>query len=164
MQCGMTKERWKPIIGYEGHYYISDHGRVWSCRAGRVISPGTTPRGYRVIGLRVDGQARWFQVHRLVLNHFVGPCPAGMVACHEDDVPGHNHVSNLRWDTHKNNVAENSFAVGAKAARQEREKIRELRRLGVPIRQLMSMFDVSRATVYRILGPSRKSERCPLPA
>lgn len=29
----MSIERWLPIIGYEGHYEVSDHGRVRSLSA-----------------------------------------------------------------------------------------------------------------------------------
>lgn len=42
-------------------------------------------------------------VHRLVLEAFVGPCPSGCEGCHYDGNPANNIVSNLRWDTTKNN-------------------------------------------------------------
>jgi hypothetical protein len=35
----------------------------------------------------------------LVLEAFVGPCPDGLEACHWDDDPTNNRLSNLRWDT-----------------------------------------------------------------
>jgi hypothetical protein len=45
-----------------------------------------------------------FQVHRLVLLAFVGPCPEGMEACHSPDAcPTNNWIDNLRWDTHQKN-------------------------------------------------------------
>lgn len=43
-------------------------------------------------------------VHRLVLEIFVGPCPYGQEACHNDSDPSNNRVSNLRWDTHQGNM------------------------------------------------------------
>jgi hypothetical protein len=46
------------------------------------------------------------QVHRLVLEAFVGPCPDGMECCHEDGDSTNNRVDNLRWDTHEANVRE----------------------------------------------------------
>jgi hypothetical protein len=44
----------------------------------------------------------------MVLEAFVGPSPEGMEACHRDDVPANNHLSNLRWDTHRANLREAS--------------------------------------------------------
>jgi hypothetical protein len=43
------------------------------------------------------------RVHRLVLEAFVGPCPEGMVGCHNDGDPLNNRLDNLRWDTPSNN-------------------------------------------------------------
>lgn len=102
-------EIWKPVVGYEGLYEVSDKGNVRSLartdaigrpRSGRVMKQKTTPQGYRGVGLTATGKSpRFYQVHRLVLEAFEGPAPDGMIACHWDDVPGNNYLSNLRWDT-----------------------------------------------------------------
>jgi hypothetical protein len=44
-----------------------------------------------------------YGVHRLVLEAFVGPCPAGMEACHNNGVRTDNRLENLRWDTRSAN-------------------------------------------------------------
>lgn len=49
-------------------------------------------------------RARRRYIHRLVLEVFVGPCPEGMVACHNDGNPRNNALSNLRWDTREANM------------------------------------------------------------
>ena len=47
------------------------------------------------------------QVHQLVLETFVGPCPTGCQACHSpDDYTTNNVLSNLRWDTPNANQAD----------------------------------------------------------
>ncbi|ONI62639.1 hypothetical protein CSIV_14285 [Microbacterium sp. CSI-V] len=107
----MTAERWRPVVGYEGFYEVSDEGRVrgldridargWRIR-GRLLS--ATGARYRSVSLCRDGVARTVQVHRLVLEAFVGPCPEGMEALHADDVKTHNALSNLRWSTHSDNM------------------------------------------------------------
>lgn len=42
-------------------------------------------------------------LHRLVLEAFAGPFPAGMEGCHSDGNPLNNAASNLRWDTRSAN-------------------------------------------------------------
>ena len=43
-------------------------------------------------------------VHSLVLEAFVCPRPEGLLGLHRDDVKWHNHVSNLYWGTHADNM------------------------------------------------------------
>ena len=40
------------------------------------------------------------------MEAFVGLRPQGMECCHNDGNPQNNHLSNLRWDTSKNNHAD----------------------------------------------------------
>lgn len=43
-------------------------------------------------------------VSQLVLKAFVGPRPRGMEGCHNDGNASNNYLSNLRWDTHHENM------------------------------------------------------------
>lgn len=109
-------EFWLPVPEYEGLYEVSDHGRVrsvdrvvrrsndtFSMRRGKVLSPKVNTRGRLQVGLSRDGNRSLRQVHRLVLEAFVGPQPTGHQACHYDDDPLNNVLSNLRWDTMSSN-------------------------------------------------------------
>ncbi|MCC2030629.1 NUMOD4 motif-containing HNH endonuclease [Microbacterium allomyrinae] len=109
----MTAEEWRAVVGYEGVYEVSDHGRVRSLnrldsrgrrRRGQMLRPATHKEGYRHVSLRRDGVAKTRKVHLLVLAAFVGPRPIGLVGCHRDGDPGNNEVRNLRWDTQRSNV------------------------------------------------------------
>lgn len=118
MTATAVPERWLPIPSYEGLYEVSDHGRVRSLdrrvtsgrrtrfQAGRVLSGarGRVRHPHRRVPLSREGATKDFYVHRLVLEVFVGPCPPGMEACHNDGDPTNNHLGNLRWDTHFENV------------------------------------------------------------
>jgi hypothetical protein len=114
------RETWRPVVGYEGSYEVSDLGRVRSvdrlvefigCRGGRgvkslsgvTLSQKMDRSGRMNVNLSVENETSMKLVHRLVLEAFVGPCPDGMEACHWDGNPGNNRPGNLRWDTHKNN-------------------------------------------------------------
>jgi hypothetical protein len=63
-------------------------------------------KGYRVISLPDAGGRRQWSLHRVVLRAFRGECPAGMEACHNNGVRQDCQLSNLRWDTHVNNMAD----------------------------------------------------------
>ena len=100
-----NSETWKAVVGFEGIYEVSDHGRV------RRVAPSvnghqpglkklfTEDRGYKQTALYDRGRMRQVMVHVLVLEAFIGPRPPGMQGCHYDDNPSNNHLSNLRWDT-----------------------------------------------------------------
>ena len=113
-----TPEQWRPVVGYEGFYEVSDHGRVRSLdrmvtrqatgvrlfRRGMMLRGTPNGSGHLKVDLRRDGERSSRFVHRLVLEAFVGPCPDGSQCCHWNDVPDDNRLSNLRWDTPSQNL------------------------------------------------------------
>jgi len=110
-------EVWRPVVGLEGLYEVSDLGRVRSLprrmdKSRRKIYGGVVLRceiagnGYIRATMRRYRQRINRPVHHLVLEAFVGPCPSGMQGCHNDGVPSNNRLSNLRWDTPTNNHAD----------------------------------------------------------
>lgn len=106
-------EKWLPVVGFEGVYEVSDYGRVRRVLPGQgatvgIRKPTTHPNGYQIVALSYRNKQTARKVHRLVLEAFVGPCPDGMEACHNDDNPFNNHLRNLRWDTHQSNCADRS--------------------------------------------------------
>lgn len=122
-------ELWKPVVGAEKRYSVSNMGRVrgehgiWAGERkeryqtfSRLLSTRLRKDGRVGITLLFDGIAktRNVMVHRLVLEAFVGSCPEGMQCCHWDDVPTNNRLSNLRWDT----PAENEKDKARNAARR----------------------------------------------
>lgn len=117
-------EVWKPVEGTKGLYEISSHGQVYSHhKNGRILKPvfqakgqckDGTPKGYYHVSLCVPGHPmRKPRVDHLVLEAFHGPRPKGFDACHYDDDPSNNHVSNLRWDTRSNNKTDSTFTNSA---------------------------------------------------
>lgn len=103
-------ENWKEIQGFPG-YDISDCGNVrsWYNTRRRVntshpLTQSLSDKGRPIIRVRSGNRKRTLYIHRLVLEAFVGPCPDGMQACHWDDNPLNNVLSNLRWDTQKANI------------------------------------------------------------
>jgi hypothetical protein len=113
-------ERWLAVPGYEGHYEVSDMGRVRSLdrliptpRAargdfrkspGRVLRQTITTRGYPFVTLCKDGTRAVMTIHKMVLAAFVGPRPDGMVTRHLNGDPSDNRLENLTYGTPKENM------------------------------------------------------------
>ena len=110
-----TNEKWLPVVGYPD-YEVSDMGRIRSLARvkdhpcgvrrryqERVLKQQATRLGHMSIRIVNEDGPKTHLVHRLILGAFVGPCPDGMEACHWDDDPANNLLSNLRWDTRSAN-------------------------------------------------------------
>lgn len=114
-------ERWLPVPGYEGHYEVSDLGRVRSLdrvlprrgghsrtffSRGRVLKPFNTEpddTGYHAVYFSLGGAKKRTHVHSIVMRVFVGPRPEGYEVCHCDGNPLNNAVANLRYGTRQEN-------------------------------------------------------------
>lgn len=114
-------EQWRPVRGWENVYLVSDMGRVMSLarevhqvRYGRpflrrlpdrILRGNLNTSGHRQVSLTpLSGPPLVLRlVHHLVLEAFVGPCPAGLEGCHNNGVSDDNRLINLRWDTRSAN-------------------------------------------------------------
>jgi hypothetical protein len=99
-------EIWKPIVGYEGIYAVSNFGRVRrdcggsnNAIAGRILKASKDDCGYSQVRLCVGGIASTFKVHRLVALNFIGPRPEGLEINHIDGKKDNNFVGNLEYVT-----------------------------------------------------------------
>ena len=96
-------EIWKDIEGYEGHYRISNFGRVYSIKSG-ILLKQKNKRGYLEVGLCKNGKHRYMQTHRLVALNFI-PNPENLPHVnHKDENKQNNCVSNLEWCTVEYNI------------------------------------------------------------
>ncbi len=109
---------WKPVPGYEGVYEVNNRGVVRSLERksvnslgrtrrlqSREISPSTSKTGHKRVVLYDDNRpAKTYQLHRVVLEAFVGPRPEGYVCRHLDGDPSNNALENLTWGTPSENM------------------------------------------------------------
>ena len=104
----MIEEQWKTVKGYED-YEVSNLGRVKSLgnnksRKEKLLSLGKDRDGYLRVNLYKNGIGKYFFVHRLVWQTFVGEIPEGMQCNHIDEDKGNNRVENLNLMTSKENI------------------------------------------------------------
>lgn len=102
-----------PVVseGFSHLYSVNKLGSVRSERTGRVIKPHHNSSGYLMVSLIPDGGRNMLQksVHRLVIEAFK-PYPEarkgfGPWECnHIDHNKENNHICNLEWVTHGENI------------------------------------------------------------
>ncbi len=139
-----STETWRPVLGYEGLYEVSDQGRVRSVdrtismirmgrecqtrRRGRTLMITVNDRGRPHVEFWKNGKRRpGIKVHRLVLEAFVGPRSEGLECCHWDGDRTNNRLENLRWDTRASNEAD-MLRHGTAPAKLTENDVREIRR------------------------------------
>lgn len=98
-------EIWKPVVGYEGLYSVSNLGRVRSDatrghngKTGRIMTEDNSC-GYAAVRLTGYGCSKAYKSHRLVCSAFI-PNPLGLPHVnHKNGVRMDNRVENLEWCT-----------------------------------------------------------------
>lgn len=161
-----SQVEYRDIPGFPG-YRVGSDGTVWSNHprgfslddSWHSLAGGFDKDGYRkVILCRPDGR-RYARVNVLVLEVFVGPCPPGLVSCHDNGARADNRLENLRWDTQKNNIADKAkHGTDQRGDRSSTRKVSDAqvaeirRRLAAGERgvDLAAEFGVSRPTISAI--------------
>ena len=96
----MSVEIWKPVVGFEGLYEVSNFGRVKSLKRNtatdRLLKPHNTKK-YLQVCLCKNGVKADKLIHRLVAEAFI-PNPDNLPEVnHKDENKLNNAVSNLEW-------------------------------------------------------------------
>jgi len=171
-------EQWRPVLGFEGYYEVSDQGHVRSlartCYSGagrvrkvksRILIPqhdGRTRGGigaHTKVTLSIDAVATQRQVHILVLEAFVGLRPQGTETRHLNGLPDDNRLSNLCWGTPAENRADTlrhgTFPRGSQrsTAKLTEAIVRDIRAAyasGAQINALARQYGVNHSTIQQM--------------
>lgn len=163
-----NEEQWRPILGYEGIYEVSDMGRVRSLdrrdrrgyrQKGKPKTLTLDANGYPVVNLW-SGTGRTHHVHRLVAGAFLGES-GGLSVNHKSGDKQDNRPGNLEYLT----LAENTLhqhgsgwtvqplgsANGkSKLSESDIPDIRRLRREGKTYRQIGEAYHVSDGAIRAV--------------
>lgn len=102
-------EIWKPVVGYDGVYEVSNIGRVkrlvgYHCWKDRVLRQNLVRGNYCMVILSVNDDKKPSPVHRIVAKAFI-PNPLNKPFInHKDANPKNNCVDNLEWCTQSENI------------------------------------------------------------
>ena len=110
-------EVWKPVVGYEAYYSISNYGRLRSntrrtkstdgrntLHYGKIVKLSTNKGGYLDFRISIEGRLISVVIHRLVAMAFI-PNPENLpMVNHKDENPANNCAHNLEWCTNVYNI------------------------------------------------------------
>ena len=93
------------VVAGFSRYAVTEDGQIINRKTRRVLRQYLNNWGYSYVGIIDDtGKQRWKRVHRIVLAAFT-PNPEGYSECHHiDSDKTNNHLLNLQWVTHKQNL------------------------------------------------------------
>lgn len=99
-------EIWKPIMGYEDTYYVSNTGKIKNIKTNKLLTiQNNANTKYKVITLTKKCKQKRYRVHRLIATAFVhNPNPDIYTQInYKDENPSNNNYTNLEWCTPKYN-------------------------------------------------------------
>lgn len=103
----MENEQWKPVIGLENEYMISNYGRVLSLNNNILLKGSNNKNGY----IKYKLKGKWVYAHRLVAIHFL-PNPDNLpIVNHKNENKTNNYFKNLEWCTVKYNSEYNDLNI-----------------------------------------------------
>ena len=126
----LLNEKFRDIKGYEGHYQVSNYGRVKSLERTRschkstrkvelkIIKNKSRCKPYQCVVLCKDNILKFYSIHRLVAETFLDKKDfksmpdedrnkvkiEKLFVNHKDENPQNNKAENLEWCTHKYNL------------------------------------------------------------
>ena len=170
-----TLERWRPVVGYEGLYEVSNWGRVRSLArsvkgkgGSYYIKPGRVlilvPSRYVYLDVCLsdkDGHSQSLRVAGIVAAAFIGPRPGGQQIDHKDGDKKNNCVWNLRYLTPKQNINADNYdrkilcgeANGfSKLTREDVVEIKRLALEGMSQSAIGKQFNIHQTHVGKIIN------------
>lgn len=131
------REEWRPVVGYEGLYEVSNMGNVksvermkWNGKSyykapERILKAGKDSGGYLQVHLCKDGKIKQCLVHRLVAAAFIENPNNLLCINHKDENPKNNCVQNLEWCSYSYNNTYNDKAkkIGKKVAESRKKPL-----------------------------------------
>ena len=106
-------EEWRPVLGFEGYYEVSNTGLIRSLHnhsAWKTLKQSRDKDGYRTVHLSNGIHSKRIGVHRLVASAFVEGYFDGADVDHKDNNRENNNADNLQWITHRENVLKSILA------------------------------------------------------
>lgn len=174
----MSLEIWKDVLGWEGFYEVSNHGRVRSLprlsrlnskqperkrlMGGKIRQPSVTGR-YLGLALTANNRKQFYPVHILVLESFCCPRPKGLFARHLNGDAFDNRPENLAWGTHLENMQDRMkhgrYAKGENhpMAKLSDQQFLEIINGSLTYLEVSIKYGISKTHAFRLVTEARSS-------
>ena len=163
----MTEE-WRSVVGYEGIYDVSSHGRVRRVvphgpnkTTGGIMAHVVGKRGYPVVQLWGANKERKIRtVHQLMAESFFGPRPEGFEIDHKDGVKTNNLLPNLEYVSKRENLRRrDALGLGHRGERTGNSVLKDsdiseifrLRSEGLSYSQIAAKIGSCPATIFNVV-------------
>jgi hypothetical protein len=151
-------EAWAPWPR-DHRFSVSSLGRVRS-RLGRYVGTRNAD-GYWVVSVGRGADKKLEYTHIMVLETFVGPCPAGLECRHLDGNSGNAVLDNLAWGTHRENLADKRLhgtsSILTKMSPEKDALAWKLREDGATLRAIATKIGVSHGTINHLFQGKRQN-------
>lgn len=161
---------WRPVVGFEGLYSVSNDGQVYSHYRNKVMKAHDNGYGYLQVRLSQNGIKRTRKIHTLVATAFIGARPNGFQICHNNGNSTDNRLINLRYDSYENNQADR-FKHGtdscgehngnAKLTDNQIEEIRWLWSFNFKLREIAEHYRICITYVSMIVNNKYRQHKTP---
>lgn len=163
----------KKIPGYAG-FLASNTGKIYRCAKtvkcrggatrnmpGKVLSERMCAKGYSFVRLTVNGKTKSPKVHRLVATTWLKNPQGKKTINHKDGNKQNNHITNLEFMTHAENMA-HAWEIGlckglfgtdnpnSILTDHEIAWAKDMVLIGCMQQEIARELNVSRQTIYRI--------------
>lgn len=164
------EEIWKPVIGFEQWYEVSNLGRVKSLdrvyghnlsssgqlRKSKLLKLAMESNGYLQVKLNIPSQ-KAFLAHRIVAQAFVPNPDNKSFVNHINGIKHDNRADNLEWVTKSENAI-HSFKIGLQCNKGEKHpshkltntQVKRIRKSKKSSRILADQYSVSKTTIKDI--------------
>lgn len=175
----MQEEIWKPAVGYENFYQVSNKGKIRSLdrssptkrgiiknTKGKVLNLTLKNNGYLSVMLSISGKSKRHYVHRLVAETFILNPENKKEVNHINGSKTDNSVINLEWNTRTENIKhalttnltpKGEVSSSAKLTEKHVLIIRRLHRINPNFNKLQvaKKLGVQDATIHKIIKRQR---------
>ena len=150
-------EIWKPVIGFEELYEVSNLGNVKSlprkrCK-GKVLIPHIN-KGYEYVHLCTNGNTSYVKVHRIVAMAFLQSIPNKTHVNHIDGNKLNNSVYNLEIVSQSSNIKHSLQILRhgrIKLFDSDKDSIANLLSKNVKISRIAELYGVHKSTMGKFI-------------